>query len=104
MWHRWPYSQHLIFFETYGPNKLEGCITLGRRVLTRDKHSSLLGPFVSKKWSAVIMAPEEQGLDRECITWTSEHKFNTEFDVTGWAQYLPGEILKVVWADSSTLS
>ncbi len=53
------FSQHFIFFVTYKwPNKLECCITLALKGLKWDKHSSLLGPFISyKKWRVVIIHP-----------------------------------------------
>jgi hypothetical protein len=52
--HQGPYSQHFIFFVTMsGPNKLECYITLGK-ASAKDKHSSLLGPFVSFKENEVL--------------------------------------------------
>jgi hypothetical protein len=52
--HQGPYSQHFIFFVTMSePNKLECYITLGK-TSAKDKHSSLLGPFVSFKENEVL--------------------------------------------------
>jgi hypothetical protein len=41
------YSQHFIFFGTYGPNKLWFNYNRLEKRHGREKHSSLLGSFVS---------------------------------------------------------